>query len=82
MLGEEKPQVESSGCFDWKVVGGRSNVVRGTRNSWRLENTDSNLSGKILFVGCSNVPLSVFSHPALQAFPYCSAGFITSASSM
>lgn len=79
MLREAKPQVESSGRFDWKVVGGRSNVVRGTRNS--LENTDSNLSSKILFVGCSNGPLSVFSHPRLQAFPYCPAGFITPASS-
>lgn len=75
MLGEVKLQVESSGRFDWKVVGGRCNVVRGTRNTY------SNLSGKILFVGSSNVPLSVFSHPTLQAFPYFPAGFITSASS-
>lgn len=51
MLREAKPQVESLGRFDWKVIGGRSNVIRGTRNSWHLENTDSNLSGKILFVG-------------------------------
>lgn len=43
MLREAKPQVESSGCFDWKVIAGRFNVICGMTNSWHLENQDSQL---------------------------------------